>query len=154
MASPQIGENEMKKIITFAMLAVCAVAFAQDANRMSYVQLINPVVDDALDGPAVDVSKYKGNAAFLAEWATNTETGHVASVTLQTSAASSSGWYTVTNINAEAVKVSKSGAYTNAAPDRVLIDSNRLKKYVRAVVAQTGSTNAVSAMIVFPMVSE
>ena len=144
----------MKKIITFAMLAVCAVAFAQDANRMSYVQLINPVVDDALDGPAVDVSKYKGNAAFLAEWATNTETGHVASVTLQTSAASSSGWYTVTNINAEAVKVSKSGAYTNAAPDRVLIDSNRLKKYVRAVVAQTGSTNAVSAMIVFPMVSE
>lgn len=153
MASPQIGENEMKKLITIAMLSACAVAFAQDANRMSYVQLINPVVDDALDGPAVDISKYKGNAAFLAEWAANTETGHVASVTLQTSAASSSGWYTVTNINAEAVKVTKTGAYTNTAPDRVLIDSNRLKRYVRAVVAQTGATNAVSAMIVFPMVS-
>lgn len=153
MASPQIGENEMKKIITLAMLAACAVAVAQDANRMNYVQLINPVVDDALDGPAVDVSKYKGNAVFLAEWATNTATGHVASVTLQTSAASTSGWHTVTNINAEAVKATKTGAYTNTAPDRVLIDSNRLKKYVRAVVAQTGSTNAVSAMIVFPMVS-
>lgn len=153
MATPPIGENEMKKLITFAMLAVCAVTFAQDANRMSYVQLINPVVDDALDGPAVDVSKYKGNAAFLAEWATNIEAGHVASVTLQTSATSTSGWHTVTNINAEAVKVTKTGAYTNTAPDRVLIDSNRLKKYVRAVVTQTGSTNAVSAMIVFPMVS-
>ena len=154
MATPPIGENEMKKLITFAMLTACAVAFAQDANRMSYVQLINPVVDDALDGPAVDISKYKGNAAFLAEWATNIETGHVASVTLQTSAAISSGWHTVTNINAEAVKVAKTGAYTNTAPDRVLIYSNRLKKYVRAVVAQTGSTNAVSAMIVFPMVSD
>lgn len=143
----------MKKLITLAMLAAVACVLAQDANRMHYVQLVNPVVDDALDGGGVDISAYKGNAAFLVEWATNTETGHVASVTLETSA-NNSTWVAVTNIDASAVISSKTGVYTNAVPDKASIDSNRLKKYVRAVVAQTGSTNAVSSMIVFPMKSE
>lgn len=143
----------MKKLITLAMLAIAAMSFAQDAGRMHYVQLVNPIASAALDGTGVDISPYKGNAAFLVEWATNTSTGHVASVTLQTSA-NNSTWVTVTNIAGTAVISSKTGVYTNTVPEKLNIDSNRLRKYVRAKVAQTGSTNAVSAIMVFPFKSE
>lgn len=139
----------MKRLIA-AMILAAGIAAAQDANQMHYLTLVPPSDTAAITGAGVDVSAYKGNARLLADFGTNTETGYVATVTFAHSA-NNSDYATITNTAGAACVITKSGAFTNSVPDGLAIDSRRLKKYVRAVVAQTGETNAVSALIVFPM---
>ena len=139
----------MKRLIA-AMILAAGIAAAQDANQMHYLTLVPPSDTAAITGAGVDVSAYKGNARLLADFGSNTVTGYVATVTFQHSA-NNSDFATITNTAGAACVITKSGAFTNSVPDGLSIDSRRLKKYVRAVVAQTGETNAVSALIVFPM---
>jgi hypothetical protein len=139
----------MKRLIA-AMILAAGIAAAQDANQMHYLTLVPPSDTAAITGAGVDVSAYKGNARLLADFEANTETGYVATVTFAHSA-NNADFATITNTAGAACVITKSGAFTNSVPDGLSIDSRRLKKYVRAVVAQTGETNAVSALIVFPM---
>ena len=139
----------MKRLIA-AMILAAGIAAAQDANQMHYLTLVPPSDTAAITGAGVDVSAYKGNARLLADFETNTEAGYVATVTFEHSA-NNTNFVTITNTAGAACVITKSGAFTNSVPDGLSIDSRRLKKYVRAVVAQTGETNAVSALIVFPM---
>ena len=139
----------MKRLIA-AMILAAGIAAAQDANQMHYLTLVPPSDTAAITGAGVDVSAYKGNARLLADFETNTETNYSATVTFAHSA-NNSDFVTITNTAGAACVITKSGAFTNSVPDGLSIDSRRLKKYVRAVVAQTGETNAVSAWIVFPM---
>ena len=139
----------MKRLIA-AMILAAGIAAAQDANQMHYLTLVPPSDTAAITGAGVDVSAYKGNARLLADFETNTEAGYVATVTFEHSA-NNTDYATITNTAGAACVIVKSGAFTNSVPDGLSIDSRRLKKYVRAVVAQTGETNAVSALIVFPM---
>ena len=139
----------MKRLIA-AMILAAGIAAAQDANQMHYLTLVPPSDTAAITGAGVDVSAYKGNARLLADFGANTATGYVATVTFAHSA-NNSDFSTITNTAGAACVITKSGAFTNSVPDGLAIDSRRLKKYVRAVVAQTGETNAVSALIVFPM---
>ena len=139
----------MKRLIA-AMILAAGIAAAQDANQMHYLTLVPPSDTAAITNAAVDVSAYKGNARLLADFETNTEAGYVATVTFEHSA-NNTDYATITNTAGAACVITKSGAFTNSVPDGLSIDSRRLKKYVRAVVAQTGETNAVSALIVFPM---
>lgn len=139
----------MKRLIA-AMILAAGIAAAQDANQMHYLTLVPPSDTAAITGAGVDVSAYKGNARLLADFGANTEAGYVATVTFAHSA-NNSDFSTITNTAGAACVITKSGAFTNSVPDGLAIDSRRLKKYVRAVVAQTGETNAVSALIVFPM---
>ena len=139
----------MKRLIA-AMILAAGIAAAQDANQMHYLTLVPPSDTAAITGAGVDVSAYKGNARLLADFEANTETGYVATVTFAHSA-NNADFATITNTAGAACVITKSGAFTNSVPDGLSIDSRRLKKYVRAVVAQTGETNAVSAWIVFPM---
>ena len=139
----------MKRLIA-AMILAAGIAAAQDANQMHYLTLVPPSDTAAITGAGVDVSAYKGNARLLADFETNTETGYVATVTFAHSS-NNSDFTTITNTAGAACVITKSGAFTNSVPDGLSIDSRRLKKYVRAVVAQSGETNAVSAWIVFPM---
>ena len=132
------------------MILAAGIAAAQDANQMHYLTLVPPSDTAAITGAGVDVSAYKGNARLLADFGTNTKTGYVATVTFAHSA-NNTNFSTITNTAGAACVITKSGAFTNSVPDGLSIDSRRLKKYVRAVVAQTGETNAVSAWIVFPM---
>jgi len=138
----------MKPLIADMILAA-GIAGAQDANQMHYLTLVPPSAA-AITGAGVDVSAYKGNARLLADFGPNTETGYSATVTFEHSA-NNTDYATITNTAGAACVIVKSGAFTNSVPDGLSIDSRRLKKYVRAVVAQTGETNAVSAWIVFPM---
>lgn len=131
------------------MILAAGIAAAQDANQMHYLTLVPPS-DAAITNAAVDVSAYKGNARLLADFEPNTAAGYVATVTFEHSA-NNTNFVTITNTAGAACVITKSGAFTNSVPDGLSIDSRRLKKYVRAVVAQTGETNAVSALIVFPM---
>ena len=139
----------MKRLIA-AMILAAGIAAAQDANQMHYLTLVPPSDTASITGAGVDVSAYKGNARLLADFETNTATGYVATVTFAHSA-NNPDYATITNTAGAACVITKSGAFTNSVPDGLSIDSRRLKKYVRAVVAQTGETNAVSAWIVFPM---
>lgn len=139
----------MKRLIA-AMILAAGIAAAQDANQMHYLTLVPPSDTAAITGAGVDVSAYKGNARLLADFEANTATGYVATVTFAHSA-NNSDYATITNTAGAACVITKAGAFTNSVPDGLAIDSRRLKKYVRAVVAQTGETNAVSALIVFPM---
>ena len=140
----------MKRLIA-AMILAAGIVAAQDANQMHYLTLVPPSrAVAAITNAAVDVSAYKGNARLLADFEPNAEAGYVATVTFEHSA-NNSNYATITNTAGAACVITKSGAFTNSVPDGLSIDSRRLKKYVRAVVAQTGETNAVSALIVFPM---
>ena len=132
------------------MILAAGIAAAQDANQMHYLTLVPPSDTAAITGAGVDVSAYKGNARLLADFEPNAEAGYVATVTFEHSA-NNTNFVTITNTAGAACVITKSGAFTNSVPDGLSIDSRRLKKYVRAVVAQTGETNAVSAWIVFPM---
>lgn len=132
------------------MILAAGIAAAQDANQMHYLTLVPPSDTAAITGAGVDVSAYKGNARLLADFEPNTAAGYVATVTFEHSA-NNTNFVTITNTAGAACVITKSGAFTNSVPDGLSIDSRRLKKYVRAVVAQTGETNAVSALIVFPM---
>jgi len=132
------------------MILAAGIVAAQDANQMHYLTLVPPSDTAAITGAGVDVSAYKGNARLLADFETNTETNYSATVTFACSA-NNTDYATITNTAGAACVITKSGAFTNSVPDGLSIDSRRLKKYVRAVVAQTGETNAVSALIVFPM---
>ena len=138
----------MKRLIA-AMILAAGIAAAQDANQMHYLTLVPPSAT-AAPGAGVDVSAYKGNARLLADFEPNAEAGYVATVTFEHSA-NNTNFVTITNTAGAACVITKSGAFTNSVPDGLSIDSRRLKKYVRAVVAQTSETNAVSAWIVFPM---
>ena len=145
----------MKKILSILAIAalVPVIGFAQDANRMKYVQLLAPVAAASSSNSAVDISSYKGNATFLAQFAPATEAGSVSTVTLKHSATAGGAYVTCTNIDGTACVITQTGPATNAA-QTVSIDLARLHAYVRAYTAHTTQTNAVSAMLIAPMKSE
>jgi len=141
----------------FASVAVAAIVaagalFGADANQMHYVQVLNPSDTAAVTGSAVDVAAYKGNATFAVECGVSAIAGNTNIVTLTHCTTSSGTYSTVTNTAGTAVCVTRTGAFTNTAPDTVSIDSARLHRYVKGTVSQPGKyTNVVSAVLIFPM---
>jgi len=75
----------MKKLLTLvALIALCGMVRANDANQMKYVQVFaNQTCTGATTGTVVDVSAYKGNAAFAVANGASTVTNYTASVVLQ-----------------------------------------------------------------------
>jgi hypothetical protein len=143
----------MKKFAVIALTLLPALAFAQDANRMKYVELLKPTSAASSSNSAVDVSAYKGNAAFVVQFAPATEAACVSSVTLKHSATAGGAYVTVTNIDGTACAFSQTGPATTAV-QTVSIDLARVHPYVRAYTAHTTQTNALSALLVAPMKAE
>jgi len=145
----------MKKLIAILALAALlpALSFAQDANRMKYIELLAPVAAAASSNTAVDISDYKGNATFVVQFGPATEAESVSSVTLKHSATAGGAYVTATNIDGTACTFSQTGPATTAV-QTVAIDLARLHPYVRAYTTHTTQTNPVSAILVAPMKSE
>jgi hypothetical protein len=163
----------MKKVL-IAVLAVALplAGFATDANQMKYVEIKGSLItaDATETGTGVDVSAYKGNAAFIVQGgtpATHT-TNYKAVVTLQTSASLSSGYQTITNTAGVAgvitFEAASSGTLASTGSTQTYsYDLSRQKKYIRAVVARThklggaltvGESAPVGVILVAPMKSE
>ena len=146
----------MKKIAIVALVLVAAqLVFAQsDANNMKYVSLLNPVSSAATTSTAVNVSAYKGNAAFVVSYGAATE-AVTSTVRLAHSATSGGAYVTVTNIDGTACTLSQTGPTTSAV-QTVAIDLARVHPYVKVIVAQatTNEIPAVSALLVAPMKAE
>ena len=148
----------MKKFIMIMGLLVGACAFAQDANQMSYLNLLPPSssTNATVTGTGMDVTGYKGNATFVIQTGTCSATDNLVTVTIQTSASISSGYTTLTNINATA------GVFTEFAAAATSETVNvqtfpcslaRCQKYVRAIYTQSLADNfvPVNVLLVAPM---
>jgi hypothetical protein len=153
----------MKRLSVFAACIALAVAcLAQDATRIHYVQLLPPTstTNASTTGATFDLSAYKGNAAFLVEVGTASATNQRTTVTFQHSSASNfTPFETVTNINATAGVLANSvGLTTTNGVGLMKFDcgTQRLKKYVRAVVAQSLADHSapVSVLFVAPFKAE
>lgn len=145
----------MKKILIFALVAAAALsAFGQsDANQMKYVEILSPTASLSTTGTVVDVSSYKGNAAIAVQISPSAIASTV-TVTIAHANATTGTWTTVTNAAGTALVVTQVGPKTNAV-QTVPIDLARCRKYMRAVVVQSGEdTNTVSALLIAPMKSE
>lgn len=142
----------MKRIIlTVLALALPAVVFAIDANRLTYVQLLAPSASQSQTSAAVDIAAYKGNAAFIVmfEGSSLLSTGTVA----LTHCTTSGGTYlAATNLAGTVCEVSQVGPLTNALTS-IPIDLSRLDRYVKVTVTQSGITNKVAALLAVPMTS-
>jgi len=131
---------------------------AGDANQMVGDAVL--IVDAArsgsqtITGSAVDVSAYKGNAAFEFHCGSpiNEATAFTNVVTIQHSANGSTGWATVTNLAGTALVVTDTGA--TGQTTTIPCDMSRLHKYVRALSVQTGDVAPVGVTLVAPMKSE
>ena len=145
----------MKKILIFALAVIVAhSAFAQsDANQMKYLQLLAPTASLSTTGTVTDVSAYKGNAALAVQFSSSA-IASTATVTFAHASATTGTWYTVTNTAGTACIITQTGPATNPV-QTVSIDLARCKKYMRAVLLQSGEdTNTVSALMIAPMKSE
>jgi hypothetical protein len=148
----------MKKFIMLASILVGVYAMAQDANQMHYLSVLPPSssTNAIVTGTGVDVSGYKGNAAFVVYTGTCSATNNLLTVTLQTSAAISSGYTTLTNISATAGVFTEFAAATTSETVNVQTfpcSLARCSKYVRAIYTQSLAENfvPVSVVLVAPM---
>lgn len=145
----------MKNILILALVAAAALsAFGQsDANQMKLLQVLAPTASLSTTGTVIDVSSYKGNAAVAVQISPSAIASTV-TVTIAHANATTGTWTTVTNAAGTALVVTQVGPKTNAV-QTVPIDMARLRKYMRAVVLQSGEdTNSVSALLIAPMKSE
>lgn len=142
----------MKRImLTVLALALPAVVFAIDANRLTYVQLLAPSASQSQTSTAVDIQAYKGNAAFIVvfEGSALSSTG---TVTLTHCTTSGGTYLTATNLAGTVCAVSQVGPSTNDLTS-IPIDLARLDRYVKVTVTQSGITNKVAALLAVPMTS-
>lgn len=145
----------MKKIIAIAAIfaAIASIATAQDANRMKYVQILEPSTALNKTSSVVNVSAYKGNATLAVQFSAGSIAA-TATVTFAHASAATGTYSTVTNTAGTAAVIRQIGPATNDI-QTVSIDTARLKPFVRAVLVQSGEdTNSVSAFFVAPMKSE
>ena len=139
-------------IMIVAMACLASVVTAQDANLMNYVQIYAPGTSLALTSSAVDVSDYKGNATFAAQFGPYTQAA-TGTVTFVHSTTSGGTYTTITNQAGTAMVITQIGPATNDI-QTLDCDLARLHIYVKAIVTQAGDTNAISAFMVAPMKSE
>lgn len=151
------GDYDMHKFLTAitAALMLTACAFAQDANRLHYVQIMGPVFSNTtseVEGAAVDISLYKGNACFLISFGADAvgEATYSNTVLLEHSANGTSGWATITNINGTAASSVGYIGTTNKIAT-YSCDLARLHKYVRASYTGVSGTGSVSVVLSAPM---
>ncbi len=137
--------------LVLSVLFLCPMAsVAADANRMQFLQLYAPGTDLALTSSAVDVSDYKGNAAFAAQFSP-TAVACTSTVTLAHCTTSGGTYTTVTNLAGTACVITQTGPATNDI-QTVPIDLARLHVYAKVIVSQSGQdTNAISAFLIAPM---
>jgi len=146
----------MKKLILIlaaaALLPIAVVA--RDANQMKYVGLLQVDDSGSATGPAVDVSAYKGNAAFVVAWGLSSVAEYTGTVSITHCATADGTYTTVTNLAGTAGTLTNTGVTTNKV-DTFSCDLSRLHKYVKASLAeQDNETNGVSVIMVAPMKSE
>lgn len=145
----------MVALIVGAILAPAFKAKAQDANRMFYTQLVQPSTNSAA-GRAVDISAFKGNAAFVISIGPG-EATFTNTVTLAHSATSGGTYATITNISGTVgtvVSVVGTNEYTMVTYP---IDLNRIGKFVKATVDKNApglDTAPVSVILVAPFKSQ
>jgi hypothetical protein len=140
-------------IVMTVALAVGTVCNAADANQMKYLSLLSPVVSASEAGAAIDLASYKGNSTVLVNWGACADTNYVGTVTISHANASTGTYSTVTNTAGTAAVLTASGVGTNVV-STYSIDSARLRKYIKATLTQTPSTNAVGVVFIAPMKSE
>ena len=107
-----------------------------------------------ITGSAVDVSAYKGNAAFVFECGSpvNEATNFSNIVTVQHSTNGAANWQAITNLAGTAVAVTDTGS-TGQTATRAY-DLGRARKYIRAVSVQTNDAASIGVTLVAPMKSE
>ena len=134
--------------ITAAFLLAC-VTFGQDANRLFYIPITATCT--SVVGTAVDVSAYKGNAAFLVSIPAE-QFGYAGLTSTVTIAHSANGttWKTITNINSEVANTTTNNGTTNVFYT-FKCDLGRLSKYVRANVTLLDGTNGTTVILAAPM---
>lgn len=138
-------------IVTLAAAILAPLcASALDANQMNYVELLPAQATAAVTGSVVNVSAYKGNAAFVFSVGATTATNYSASVTVKHCTTTNGTFTTVTNLAGTAVAKTVSGA-TSGSVTAVPCDLGRLHSFVKVFVSQSGNTNEVGAMLVAPM---
>jgi len=144
----------MKKFVAILILGcVAMLAYAgSDANQLFYVSLlpVQTVSATSVTGTAVDVSSYKGNAAFVFSTGASTVNGYTGVVTVTHCATSGGTYITVTNLAGTALVVTKTST-NSAAVNTVACDLARLHKYVKVVAAVANDTNEVAVVLVAPM---
>jgi hypothetical protein len=154
------GFLKMKsKLINFTAVLFACGALAQDANQMSYINLLPPSnsTNATVTGTGVDVTGYKGNATFVVQTGTASATNNLLTVTLQTSAAISSGYVTITNVSATAGVLTQfagvSGVASSVNVQTFPCSLARCLKYVRVVYTQSLADNSVpvNVVLVAPM---
>lgn len=150
----------MKKLFSILAMTLLAFgAFAADANLMKYVQIYPAyfTTNQVVDGAAVDIAAYKGNATFVAAVGNcATTNAYSCVVTFAHSANGTTGWSTITNLAGTVGTVTIAASTNSAAIGTFAIDLARLHKYVRASISQTPAENgaSVAAILVAPMKSE
>lgn len=150
----------MKKTLAFilgAMLGIVSVLPASAAlnayDGLTYTDLLLPTVIAPADvattnlGSAVDISKFKGQAAIVVSISgnlvSNNYGGHVY---IQSSSTGSSLW---TNITDKVKNVT--GLTTNPAATVLKLDTGAQKRYIRAMfIATNAATTAASATLIAP----
>jgi hypothetical protein len=147
-----------KSFVGFIVAAIIPLAaFAQDANRMSYVELF-PLANYAGSRTnstvtGVDVSAYKGNATVVCAYGKGSVAAATSLATMQHCATTNGTYTTVTNYAGTAITFTHVGGAAAVASTKPL-DLARVKKYVRVVVNHGADTNAAAVMLVAPMKSE
>jgi len=140
-------------MLTLAVLLVPAAGLAADANRMNYLQLYAPGSDLAITSSAVDISDYKGNAAFAAQFS-STAVSCTSTVTLVHSTTSGGTYTPVTNLAGTACVVTQTGPATSDV-QTVQIDLGRMSAWAKVIISQSGQdTNSISSFLVAPMKSD
>lgn len=145
----------MKKflVITAAFLLAC-VTFAQDANRMSYVTVLQPSAVDG-DGIVQDIAAYKGNATFVVTFGAGAA-AYTNTVTLSHATTSGGTYKTITNIVGTVAAITTTIGTNENTIVTYPCDLGRLSKYVKATVSRNANTNTASAtsvILVAPMKS-
>jgi len=155
----------MKKYIIIRIAAVAGLMSARlhagDANQMHYVYLgTSQNTNATTTGTAVDISAYKGNGTFVFSRGDSTVTNQAVTVTIQHSAVLNFATYaTVTNISGTAGVMTFGTGTSVSSGSGVLTfpcDTGRLRKYVRAVYAQSvpDESAPVSVLFVAPFKSQ